>query len=143
MDLSEVKKHNLLSDLEIIEKRTKQLYRLVSDLNEIDNDTKKNIRNLYDLINSVHDEEFSKELKKQKANGKEFLSDSEIDDLVNKIVEEDLDDCIYYVAKKEWEINDESGILTGPISKTKAEKYMSDTNNLDLYNEMVMLKEIL
>lgn len=79
--LNEVTKQNILDDLKRIERYAKSLYRIVDNSKSLDNETKQNILDLMEMSKNIFDMEVNKELKNQKENGKEFLSDEDIDDL--------------------------------------------------------------
>ena len=55
----------------------------------LDDETKQNILGLRETSHQIYNQEMDKELKRQKKDGKEFLSDSDVDDLVDNIKHED------------------------------------------------------
>ena len=87
--LDEVTKRNILSDLENISKLISTLTRVFSEEETLDNDSKKKILILKDMVSDIYSTEMDKTIAKQKKNGKEFLSNKEIDDLIDKIKNEE------------------------------------------------------
>ena len=87
--LDEVTKTNILSDLENISKLIITLTRTFSKEESLDNETKKNILILQDMVKDIYETEMGRAITKQKENGKEFLSNKEIDDLIDKIKNEE------------------------------------------------------
>ena len=84
--LNEVKKQNILDSLKSVEKYVSSLRKTISNSKYLDDDTKENILSLQETIKEIYNSEMNKELKRQKENGKEFLTDDEIDELVDKII---------------------------------------------------------
>jgi hypothetical protein len=82
--LDEVNKKNILDDLDRVVKHASGLHKIINNSNHLDNETKQNILELLDLSKKVFNLEADKELKRQKESGKQFLSDNEIDDIVDK-----------------------------------------------------------
>lgn len=68
--------------------RIKKISTMIKNKENIDEETKGNVIELYDSVNMIYDFEMSKELNDQKKNGKEFLSDDEVDNLIIKIIKE-------------------------------------------------------
>lgn len=83
--LKEVKKDNILDNLKSIKKRLKTLVKVYSKRKKMDNETKQNIIILHDISTEIFNTEMDKELKKQKKEGKEFLSDDDVDNLIESV----------------------------------------------------------
>jgi len=81
--LKEVKIHHILDHLDSINKRITSLKYIYSKRGKIDKETKQNIIDIYELTLDIFNIESDKELKQQKKEGKEFLSDNEIDKIIN------------------------------------------------------------
>jgi len=87
--LGEVKKQNILDDLKRIEKYVSTLYNMIDKSPYLDDETKQNIFDLMETSNNIYNQEMDKELKRQKEDGKEFLSDSDVDDIFDRIKREE------------------------------------------------------
>jgi hypothetical protein len=92
IDIKEIKKQNILECLKNIEKYSQYLYNMVDKSIHLDNETKQNILNLEKITFQIYDFEINKELKKQKDDGKIFLSNENIDNLVSKIKQEEMEE---------------------------------------------------
>lgn len=68
--------------------RIKKISTMIKNKENIDEETKGNVIELYDSVNMIYDFEMSKELNEQKKNGKKFLSDDDVDNLIIKIIKE-------------------------------------------------------
>lgn len=77
--IKEYTKQNGIDDLERILSRVQCLLTICSNRSPMDEETKQHIIELYETSKLITDIETSKELKKQIAEGKEFLSHDEID----------------------------------------------------------------
>jgi hypothetical protein len=87
--LDEVTKRNILTDMENISKLVGTLTRAFSnEKGNLDNETKKKILILQDMVSDIYDTEMNKMIIKQKKNGKEFITNKEIDDLIDNIKNE-------------------------------------------------------
>jgi len=86
--LKEVSKRNIMNDLGRISKLIATLTRAFDKESELSNETKKKILILQDMISDVYDMEMKKIINKQKEEGKEFLSNKEIDNLIDSIKKE-------------------------------------------------------
>lgn len=87
--LDEVKKQNILDDLKIIEKYVFTLHNIIDKSQYLDDETKQNILELREISHHIYNQEMHKELKRQKDNGKKFLSDRDVDDIVDRIKREE------------------------------------------------------
>jgi len=87
--LDEVKKQNILDDLKRIENYVSILHNMIEKSQYLDDETKQNILGLRETSHQIYNQEMDKELKRQKKDGKEFLSDSDVDDLIDKIKREE------------------------------------------------------
>ena len=87
--LDEVKKQNILDDLKRIENYVSTLHNMIDKSQYLDDETKQNILELKETSHQIYNQEMDKELKRQKKDGKEFLSDSDVDDLIDKIKREE------------------------------------------------------
>ena len=87
--LDEVKKQNILDDLKRIENYVSTLHNMIDKSRYLDDETKQNILELKETSHQIYNQEMDKELKRQKKDGKEFLSDSDVDDLIDKIKREE------------------------------------------------------
>lgn len=81
--LNEVKKQNILDDLKRIENYVSILHNMIDKSQYLDDETKQNILELKETSHQIYNQEMDKELKRQKKDGKEFLSDSDVDDLID------------------------------------------------------------
>jgi hypothetical protein len=88
--LREVKRRNLLDDLEAIQRHAAVLHRVLSDKDSaLDDELKEGVLRLREASGGLYDREMDKELRRQKKAGKQFLSNEEID----RIVEEAMRDA--------------------------------------------------
>jgi DNA-binding FrmR family transcriptional regulator len=87
--LDEVKKQNILDDLKRIEKYVSTLHNMIDKSQYLDDETKQNILELRETSHHIYNQEMDKELKRQKEDGKRFLSDSDVDDIVDRIKREE------------------------------------------------------
>lgn len=79
--LNKYKKESLIKDLQFIEKQCGTFIRVIDDM-----DTEDLPR--IDKVLEIYSELTSKILARQKKKGKKFLSDAEIDDLINNTLKE-------------------------------------------------------
>lgn len=86
--LDEVKKKDILDDLKRVENYASKLHNVIDKSKYLDDETKQNILKLRKKLSQIYNEEIDKEIKRQKEDGKEFLSDSDVDDLVDRIKQE-------------------------------------------------------
>lgn len=87
--LDEVKKQNILDDLKRIEKYVSTLHHMIDKSQYLDDETKQNVLELRETSHHIYNQEMDKEVKRQKEDGKEFLSDSDVDDIVDRIKREE------------------------------------------------------
>lgn len=90
--LDEVKKQNILDDLKRIESYVSKLHNMIDKSQYLDDETKQNILELKETSHQIYNQEMDKELERQKKDGKEFLSDSDVDDLIDKIKREEFNE---------------------------------------------------
>ena len=83
----EIGKRHLISYLDSILFMADSLQKAISGQTSFDLETKKTIKNLYEQTSFVYNKECSKIMKKQKAAGKKFISNEDIDDLFKGIME--------------------------------------------------------
>lgn len=84
--LKEYSKNNGEKDILRTIKYLNALLKICKRNKTIDSETKENIIDMYETVRDIVSSELSKELKKQKIEGKEFLSVDEIDELVDNII---------------------------------------------------------
>jgi len=82
----EVKKEHVVDRLDSIIFMSNSLKKTITNSKKLDVQTKKKVYSLYLKMVKVFDEEILKELKRQKKDGKQFISDEAIDDLVKEIL---------------------------------------------------------
>jgi hypothetical protein len=88
--LNEVTAVNVITDLKRLQKLTDTLIRVYSNKDQpIDNDSKDNLLTMCETSMFTMSSEMSKLLDIQKKNGKEFMSDDDIDNLIYTIFEEE------------------------------------------------------
>ena len=87
--LDEIKKQNILDDLKRIENHVSTLHNMIEKSQYLDDETKQNILELKETSHQIYNQEMDKELERQKKDGKEFLSDNDVDDLIDKIKREE------------------------------------------------------
>jgi len=83
--LGEVKKSQIVSHLESIKRRCDYLLRIIDDMGDVPKEVKVDVLEMKDFSKSALDFLLGQELMRQKEMGKEFLSDEEIDKIVNNI----------------------------------------------------------
>lgn len=83
--LDEVNKQNILDALERIMKDAPTLVKMIEKSEYLDDQTKQSILEFKEKSRQIFNQEMDKELKRQKEDGKEFLSDGDIDDLLKEI----------------------------------------------------------
>jgi hypothetical protein len=83
----EIEKRHLISYLDSIRFMADSLQKAISGQTSFDLESKKTIKNLYEQTSFVYNQECSKIMKKQKAAGKKFISNEDIDDLFKEIAE--------------------------------------------------------
>jgi hypothetical protein len=84
----EFEKQDLLEDLERIGHRINSLLSSYSKREKMDNETRKNIKKISKIIKPILNSEVDRELTKQKAEGKIFLSKEDVDELIELIEKE-------------------------------------------------------
>jgi predicted RNA-binding protein with EMAP domain len=87
-DFLEWEKENLLEDLEKISHRINSLISSYSKRENMDNETRKSIKKINKIIMPILNSEIDRELIKQKADGKIFLSNEDVDELFELIGKE-------------------------------------------------------
>lgn len=83
----EIGKRHLISYLDSIRFMADSLHKAISKETSLDLETKKTIKNLYEQTSFVYNQECEKIMKKQKAAGKKFISNEDIDNLFKEIME--------------------------------------------------------
>lgn len=83
--LKEYNKYRAIDDLNRIKHYIDGMIRLCNHPRKLDNDTKQKIIDMTDFVTGIVGNEFDKELKKQKKEGKQFLSDEDIDQIFKNI----------------------------------------------------------
>ena len=84
--LKEYSKSDGIADLNLIKFRINSLLKNCQKRKVMDMETKQRIIEMCNLVQSTVSKEMTKELKKQKKEGKEFLSDKEIDKIVDDAI---------------------------------------------------------
>ncbi len=84
--ITELKKQNILDDLKNIEKCVSIIYRMIDKSKYLDDGTKQNILELTKTTQRICNQEMDKEIKRQKEDGKIFLSDDDIDYIFSSII---------------------------------------------------------
>ena len=87
--MTDYKKIHALEDLDRISKMISTLADVYTSRKNMDNKSLKIVNGLYNTIQDIYTQEMKNELTKQKKEGKQFLTDKEIDDLVEKILKEE------------------------------------------------------
>ena len=87
--LNELSKGDILDKLERSKLQINRLINVLDSLEHLDNQTKKNILLLSEKVTGISDLEMDKELKRQKESGKKFLSDEDIDNIIDKVKREE------------------------------------------------------
>ncbi len=87
--LKEYKKSNAIEDLNEIKIVADRLIRLFEKRKNMDNGSKQNIILIKETVSNIYSQELAKELTKQKKEGKQFLSDDDVDRIVDDILREE------------------------------------------------------
>ena len=87
--LKEFSDHNAKKVLEDIASTANSMIKLIELGGKIGNPTKNKIIDSYDALMSASSREYTKLIRKQRKAGKEFLSDKEIDEIVDQVLREE------------------------------------------------------
>ena len=94
-----IKKEIALKSLEDVSRRLAGIITIMRNRDVMDADTVKNIGRFEKSYRNFANIELYKKKKKKKAEGKKFLTDDEIDKLVDKIIKEEQIDKIIKITK--------------------------------------------
>jgi hypothetical protein len=84
--LKEFDKYTAINDLNRIKYYIDRMLKLCNHPRQLDDETKQNIIDMSDFVIGIINDEFDKELKKQKKEGKQFLSNEDIDQIFKNVI---------------------------------------------------------